>query len=624
MSFRNRLTLFFALIVLAPMGVLAVVVVTLIDRSQDTMQDARIEQAQRTASGVYRLEQERANAAGEAIGGDVELAQAIRRGEREAIAARLEELRQIHGVAAVRLSLAGSSDFVVGLADLAVAPAERHLLAGTRQVGELEVAAVSSAEYAAAARALTGMDLQIARPRGRPLAAVPSALLRESLPAGGKWTIDDQRYHISSFTAPAVGGGRVTIRLVASDAFFDDEVPDAAVAAAIALVGFLALALAFAVLLSRSLHAQVSGLLQAARRLGAGDFDVEVPTAGNDEFAQLGSEFNAMARQLQARLGELQQERARLSGAIRRVGASFATGLDRDALLALAVETAVDGLAADAGRTSVHSGSDGALRPVAAVGAEDPGLADCLRAAESACVRAAEAVELEAEGVAALAHPLRTEPHGPLVGVLALARSGRPFTEEERELLAYLALQTGVSIENAELHEAVQRQAVTDELTGLNNHRRFQEVLETEVERSRRFKTGVALVLLDLDNFKRVNDTYGHRQGDEVLRQVADVLRRSVREIDVPARYGGEELAVVLPQTGTEGAARLAERVRVAIEALEIPLLEGEGTLQVTASFGVATLTGEQGADQDALVAAADAALYRAKRAGKNRVVTAV
>ena len=162
----------------------------------------------------------------------------------------------------------------------------------------------------------------------------------------------------------------------------------------------------------------------------------------------------------------------------------------------------------------------------------------------------------------------------------------------ERELFHYLAGQAAVSIENVGLHETVERQAVTDELTGLSNRRRFQEALATEVERSRRFGQPVGLVMLDIDDFKLVNDTYGHQQGDLVLREVARVLRETSREIDEPARYGGEELAVVLPGTDLEGAYNLAERVRAGIEELALPLLDGEGTLRVTASFGVAALPG--------------------------------
>jgi diguanylate cyclase (GGDEF)-like protein len=143
-------------------------------------------------------------------------------------------------------------------------------------------------------------------------------------------------------------------------------------------------------------------------------------------------------------------------------------------------------------------------------------------------------------------------------------------------------------------------------------------VIHDEVERARRFEHSVGLIMLDIDDFKRVNDTFGHQQGDLVLREVGRVLRESSREIDEPARYGGEELAVALPQTDLAGAYNLAERVRTSIAALEIPRVDGRGVLRVTASFGVAALP-ESAADRAGLVAAADAALYRAKRGGKNR-----
>ena len=156
----------------------------------------------------------------------------------------------------------------------------------------------------------------------------------------------------------------------------------------------------------------------------------------------------------------------------------------------------------------------------------------------------------------------------------------------------------------------------------MSNRRRFQETLEGEVARSQRFDQGLGLVMLDIDNFKQVNDTYGHQQGDVVLREVGRVLRESCREIDEPARYGGEELAVVLPGTDLHGAYLLAERVRQGVESLKLPLMVAEGDIQVTASLGVAALP-ESADDQDGLVAAADAAMYDAKRAGKNRAMRA-
>jgi diguanylate cyclase (GGDEF)-like protein len=205
------------------------------------------------------------------------------------------------------------------------------------------------------------------------------------------------------------------------------------------------------------------------------------------------------------------------------------------------------------------------------------------------------------------------------VGVISIARRGREFSDQERDLFAYLAGQATLSIENVDLHETVQQQAVTDELTGLFNVRQFHSRLDNEIERAERFGQPMSLVMLDIDKFKSVNDTYGHQQGDRVLVEVARVLRRLSRDVDLPARYGGEEMAVVLPQTDLRGAELGAERMRAAIEGMQIQRLDGGGLLPITASFGVASFPAEAG-DKTSLIAAADAALYRAKRGGRNRV----
>jgi diguanylate cyclase (GGDEF)-like protein len=210
--------------------------------------------------------------------------------------------------------------------------------------------------------------------------------------------------------------------------------------------------------------------------------------------------------------------------------------------------------------------------------------------------------------------PLERE--GRLYGLITVGRSGRPFTDEERELLRLLAAQTTLALENVDLHYQVRRQAVTDELTGLGNYARFQELLAVEVEQVKRYGDPVGLLMLDLDDFKSINDTFGHQQGDAVLRGVAQALREICREADTPVRYGGDELAVILPHTPLDGALSIGERVRLAIENLRIPGLGGADALRVTASVGVsASLSG----DKEALISSADRALYIAKREGKNR-----
>jgi diguanylate cyclase (GGDEF)-like protein len=163
----------------------------------------------------------------------------------------------------------------------------------------------------------------------------------------------------------------------------------------------------------------------------------------------------------------------------------------------------------------------------------------------------------------------------------------------------------------------VASQATTDSLTGLANRRSFEEELALEWRRAERIGDSLALILLDLDNFKSVNDTHGHQAGDHVLRQVGAVLTSGVRQLDLPARYGGEEFVVLVPETEVGDAVRLAAPLRANLEKAHIELPNGQ-TLRVTASFGVAAKGELTGAEE--LVAAADEALYEAKHAGKNRV----
>jgi diguanylate cyclase (GGDEF)-like protein len=164
------------------------------------------------------------------------------------------------------------------------------------------------------------------------------------------------------------------------------------------------------------------------------------------------------------------------------------------------------------------------------------------------------------------------------------------------------------------------RQAQTDALTNLANRRALDERLDDEVDHARRLGTNIAFVIADIDDFKSINDSYGHQTGDEVLRRVARTFAEAVRELDLPGRYGGEEIALVLPGTNLTGARALAEKIRKGLEELSLTTPDGD-PFQVTASFGAACFPAQSSVGE--LVAAADAALYEAKRKGKNRVVTA-
>jgi diguanylate cyclase (GGDEF)-like protein len=197
---------------------------------------------------------------------------------------------------------------------------------------------------------------------------------------------------------------------------------------------------------------------------------------------------------------------------------------------------------------------------------------------------------------------------------------GGEFDDESMELAEWLAGRASIALQNAHLHRVTRQLATTDELTQLANRRQFDEALAAEVVRAERFRDTVAVVAADLDNFKEINDRFGHDVGDLVLRAFAAAIRTNVRDVDLPARYGGEEFTVLLPATDAEGGRQLAERLRAAVENLSLDS-GGAGIVPVRSSFGVASYPAEPSAA--ALMRAADRALYRAKAAGKNQVVVA-
>ncbi len=619
-SFRGRLRLFFAVIVVVPMIAVAIVLFQLLGANDTGKVNSRLAEAQVAATGLFNEERDGARAAVREAENNVDLATAINDKKAADVRTQLQKLAEDAGVERIRLEVDGQGTFDVGRRDV-VAPYVSDLANSKGQaIGRMTISTTSASGYAGRVLRLLAVQTRIDE-NGKVVTSTLPAARDADLPDRGEVDLGNAEYRTTFFTAPAFDGGEQQIRLLARNP--DTGLTGATIAVIALTLGFLVLASVFAAIVTRTLQSEIQRLLVAAQRLGKGDFSVTVPAEGHDEFAALGKEFNSMARELETRLEELRRERGRLQEAIRRVGESFARGLDREGVLEIVVQTAVDGVGGACGRAMMRTRADQPLQEVAHTG--EPAAYDrALHAAELAVMDAGEVAEIQIGGASALAAPLSaTEGGDRVLAIVSVARGDRGFSHPERELFSYLTSQAAVSVENVDLHETVQRQAVTDELTGLFNHRRFQEVMAAEVERARRYDQEMGLIMLDIDNFKRVNDTYGHMQGDMVLREVARVLRQSAREIDEPARYGGEEMAVALPQTDLEGAYRFAERVRKRIEALDLPLLDGDGVLKVTASFGAASLSAAANSDKEGLVAAADAALYRAKRSGKNRTVKA-
>jgi diguanylate cyclase (GGDEF)-like protein len=210
--------------------------------------------------------------------------------------------------------------------------------------------------------------------------------------------------------------------------------------------------------------------------------------------------------------------------------------------------------------------------------------------------------------------PLRTDRGA--IGVLLLPRRSEGYGVQETQYITRLIRFASIAIENASLF----RQATTDRMTGLFSHHFFEKSLEEELERARRYKATFSLVMFDIDHFKKFNDTYGHLQGDRIIREIARLLCASIRQVDLPARYGGEEFAVILPAVDANGALVVAERLRARVDGHPFPSSDSGAPLHVTISVGVAEFDAESSYAPSEIIREADRALYQSKEQGRNRV----
>jgi diguanylate cyclase (GGDEF)-like protein len=207
------------------------------------------------------------------------------------------------------------------------------------------------------------------------------------------------------------------------------------------------------------------------------------------------------------------------------------------------------------------------------------------------------------------------------VALLALRSrpESRKISRDTIVPVATLANEASMALEVVELHENMRKMSITDGLTGLFNHREFYHQLRRELERARRYRHTVSLLIIDVDDFKRFNDRFGHLAGDLALRKISDLLRHCARATDIAARYGGEEFAVILPESTSAGALMLAERIKTEVSNCNF-LPQAAGEFHLTVSIGI--YTAEEGAvSEDQMVSYADEAAYSAKHAGKNCVV---
>lgn len=209
-----------------------------------------------------------------------------------------------------------------------------------------------------------------------------------------------------------------------------------------------------------------------------------------------------------------------------------------------------------------------------------------------------------------------------IVGLLSLGRNLKEekYDDNSLEILGIMANMLAVGVNNSNMYEHIKALSYTDGMTGLHNYRFFRLRIKEEMSRTRREGSFISLLIMDVDHFKNYNDTLGHPAGDDVLREVSSILKKSVRDNDIVARYGGEEFAIILPGADKEGASSLAERIRAKVEETAFHKEEVQPNGKITISMGIATFP-EDAVTEDDLISNADKALYHAKNTGRNKVV---
>lgn len=582
MSFKLKLVVYFLLLTLLPLAAAFAGFSAVLSRSETRLVDAQLEAALRSGMAAYAEELSYAQRLASGFAADPNVQGALQRFDFAA-------LYSLAGSSPTIRIESGESFEVGGRYPAAVERRAQVFGADGNELGTVVASLPLDGALAERLRARAGLEpgQRLAIVRGNDIVvASPGLGGRFELRGAGAQEIELGGTRFRALAA-ASGPESSTIRvaILSPQSWIDSANRSAKLRLLVALAASLGLVALVAYLEGRSIVGTLGRLVDAARGIARGRLSERVSVRGRDEFAELGRAFNEMGEQLEARLADLEQERRRLREVTVRFGEALAAAHDADQLLRAIVEAAVEATRATGG---ILAGPEGY---VVRVGDPNAG---------------AERFEL----------PLNAA--GTTFGTLVL--SGPGFSMHDVEAASLLVGHAVVALENARLHRILERQALVDGLTGLANRRVAEETLAAELARATRFGSPLTLVMADLDSFKGVNDRYGHPAGDVVLREFAGVLQESLREIDLAARWGGEEFCLVLPGTDAAGAARLAERLRRVLE--ERAILTAEGVpFAVTASFGVAECPPL--ATVDDLVAAADAALYEAKRAGRNRVAIA-
>ena len=644
MTLRSRLTAAFVLVVLVPLLVVIALVTKALPAFVEKQQEQAVASSGRLAAEVVSQLCRRARATAEAAGRAASEPAGLDRALQDLVGGELADGVEVLDATGVVRSSAGrvplpspTGDCVTGAllrsGDGAVHVAAVVKLARpTGDVGWAVASFVVDDALAVRLRDTIGTGVVVLLADGEPVARsepVDPKLVQKALRVAGEPAGHDTDL---AFVAGAEDYQPVAV-LLALPAGDDMRLLPLIL---VLLVGVLALAAGIAFLLARVTTRPLEELGDAAARVAAGDLSTAIEVRSRDEVGRLALAFNAMTDDLRSYVGalqtsrdELQVSRDELQAGVARLGATLASTHDLDSILTVVLDAAMASTRAGAGAVLLLSADRSALELAVSKGLPDDGprrlaLGEGVAgtvASTGEALRGRTGPDLapapgEPTGATVVAVPLTSSTT--VIGVLLLLdrADGEEFDDRDLSTLRTFTSQATVAVDNVLLHEEARRLSVTDGLTGLWNFRYFQLTLAREIERGSRFDRPLALLMLDLDHFKRVNDQYGHQRGDAVLIELAERLRGLVRDVDTLARYGGEELVVVLPETDEPGAVRAAERICEAVRATTFGL-SGELPVPVTVSIGVAVFPGH-GATPSALLRAADDALYAAKREGRD------
>ncbi len=421
----------------------------------------------------------------------------------------------------------------------------------------------------------------------------------------------------------------VVVALLFSDAALRDE---------LIIFGWSVLVgIAMSSVVARVIARPIEQVAHAAERAVGGDLGAPLPHATPDEVGALTASLQQMRNQLARQHADVATSRDEVRESVKRLGEVLRSTHDLMKLLSVVLETALVAVRGKTGAVYLMSArrSDlmvkvgrnmdrSAAEQKISVGSGLVGWVAENRKAIKIPNGETTAVPVDPEPVTrtALAVPLETQSQ--LLGVLAIYghNDGATFSDEDLDTIESLARQAGIGIENVLLHQEAERLSITDGMTGVWNHRWFQIQYRRDFEGAIRFKRDLSVLMIDIDDFKRVNDTYGHQRGDAILIELARrIVSHTRSDVDTVARYGGEEFALILPETPLAGAEIVAEKI--CSEVSRTPFAdEGEEPIPITVSIGFASYP-THGLTPQLLLHAADQAMYLAKQRGKNRVMGA-